>query len=142
MIEILVTVALALGYAEVDPRILQAVDSACVSDVKCAIDEMVFAAAESGFNEHPKPFSHDSKDGTSCGVWQEPCHFVNSHSLEEQAAYWRDLRAWSQKVCSPLPEQERMAALASGGCYHGRMLSRARWETAQDVLFASRWSIR
>lgn len=133
MIQLLTRVALVLGLTAPDPRILHAIDSACGNDTACGVDGVIFANAESGFNEFPKPFSHDAKDGTSCGVFQLPCTFTRNRSLDEQAKQWAALRAWSLKVCAALPVEERLAALASGTCKRGRALSRERYAQA---LFA------
>ena len=142
MQELLTVVAIALGLSAPDPRVISAIDKACHGDEKCGAEGVVFADLESGFNEWPKPFSHDARDGTSCGVFQLPCSFVRLHDLDEQAAQWVKLRDWSLKQCSALPENERLAGLASGGCFHGRMLSRSRRAMADDALFAAHFAMR
>jgi hypothetical protein len=141
MQELLTVVAIALGLSSPDPHVISAIDKACRGDAVCGAEAVVFADLESGFNEWPKPFSHDAKAGTSCGVFQLPCTFVRFHDLDEQAVQWAALRAWSLEQCSALPESERLAGLASGGCYRGRMLSRSRRALADDALFAARWSL-
>lgn len=48
----------------------------------------LFAFLESGLQTHPVPHSWDARAGISCGVWQESCRFVASHTIEEQATWW------------------------------------------------------
>lgn len=50
----------------------------------------VYAALESGVDEHPRPASWDARAGRSCGVWQEDCRYVAGASLYEQARWWLD----------------------------------------------------
>jgi hypothetical protein len=47
-----------------------------------------YVARESNVNEYPAAFSWDAKAGVSCGILQEPCAFVKTHGLKEQALWW------------------------------------------------------
>ena len=48
----------------------------------------VFARHESGASLFPRPQSHDARDGTSCGPWQQDCRRTRGWSLRHQAAAW------------------------------------------------------
>ena len=53
-----------------------------------------YAWLESRAKAEPRPWSWDAKANVSCGAWQEPCGFVRTHSVTDQARYWlRELRA-------------------------------------------------
>jgi hypothetical protein len=47
-----------------------------------------------------------------------------------------DLMGISFKMCSNLPQQERLAGYTGGSCSRGRAESRRRWQRAQDWLVA------
>lgn len=54
----------------------------------------LYAWYESRARVEPVAWSWDAKASVSCGAWQEPCAFVRTHSVVEQARYWlRELRA-------------------------------------------------
>jgi hypothetical protein len=134
-------IAIALGMSAPPFPALEAVSRSCGDDLTCQADMLTYMQAESGMKENPTPFSSDSKAGVSCGVLQIPCRIVRKASLTGQATYWRKLRDWSLKACQELPEEERMAALASGSCSRGRVLARDRWETAQAALFGLQFGL-
>lgn len=48
----------------------------------------VYAAHESRVRVTPAPESWDARARVSCGVWQEPCSYVATHTLAEQASWW------------------------------------------------------
>jgi hypothetical protein len=117
---------------------LDAAEQAC-SDTVCEAELITFAWYESGIDAQPKPWSHDAKDGTSCGYLQEPCAFVRAHSVLDQAREWVRLRDASLAACGDGPEG--LAALASGSCDRGRRLSAYRREVAQSVLYGATWTV-
>lgn len=47
-----------------------------------------YVRLESGATIRPRPWSHDARDGQSCGILQLPCGFVARHTLAEQARWW------------------------------------------------------
>src|SRR5271168_1419855 len=52
-----------------------------------------YAWLESRARTEPVAWSWDAKANVSCGPWQEPCGFVRTHSVADQARYWlRELR--------------------------------------------------
>jgi hypothetical protein len=71
--------------------------------------------------------------GQAQGPWQlhGPC---NTEPIAKQAVCWLRIAAWSVKACAALPEPERLAALASGNCGHGHVISRTRWHEAVAAL--------
>lgn len=89
----------------------------------------LWAEGESGIALNPIPRSHDAKDETSCGVWQEPCSFVRSHTLRDQARYWVWLLHEGMRICPASP-----AADLSGGCVRGRPLADRRTARARALL--------
>ena len=86
-------------------------------------------------NDNPKPWSHDARDHVSCGVLQIPCRVARKTDIDGAARYWVRLRAWSLKQCAELPQEARLAALASGTCSRGQTLARDRYETASAALW-------
>lgn len=91
-----------------------------------------FARYESEISIHPKPFSHDALDGTSCGPWQLPCRFVATHTLTEQATQWLSLMRWSKATCPAHPA----APLCSGRCDRGTVISDNRLRAMRGALTA------
>jgi hypothetical protein len=80
-------------HALPDETIAQAIASACaqayVFDRPLLAGTMaVYAVRESGISMHPIAWSHDALDGTSCGVWQEPCKIARFWNASEQAHWW------------------------------------------------------
>jgi hypothetical protein len=128
-------IALALGITAPPFPFLEAVNKACGDDIECVADAIEYARDESGLSENPRPWSHDAKDHTSCGILQLPCRIVEKSDLDAQVTYWARLRSWSLRACHAMPRAEAMAALASGSCDRGRSLSRGRYETAQAALW-------
>jgi hypothetical protein len=68
-------------------QIAAAIDGA-TDDAGLRSHMVTYAWGESKFTIDPTPYSHDAKAHQSCGPWQEPCAFVETHSLAEQATYW------------------------------------------------------
>jgi len=69
-----------------------------LSEVKATPEELslvvTYMRYESGFQLNPKATSWDAKAHVSCGLLQEPCGFVEGHSVKEQVEYWlREYRA-------------------------------------------------
>ena len=55
-----------------------------------------------------------------------------------QAAHrWLSLANEAQSRCAALPPDERLAALTSGDCGHGHVVSRSRMRLAREVLSAA-----
>lgn len=95
----------------------------------------VYAEAESGVWQHPKPLSWDARAGVSCGVWQMPCAFVRSHTLREQAIHWLQMMHAAVRACPAHP-----GAMLCGSCTAGapRRMARTRWVRAAVLLAATR----
>jgi hypothetical protein len=73
--------------------------------------------------------------GKAKGPWQLQGK-CNAQPIAEQPQCWLDIAAWSVKVCSKLPVPERLAALASGNCEHGHVVSRIRYAQAIRAVAA------
>lgn len=91
----------------------------------------LWADGESALRLHPPARSHDAKDHKSCSVWQEPCAFVWTHTLRDQARYWIWLLHEGARICPESP-----AADLSGGCTAGRGLADRRVLRARTTLQA------
>lgn len=94
-----------------------------------AVTMALWTDGESNVQLEPRPQSHDARDGTSCGPWQEPCAFVRTHTLHDQARYWLWLLHEGRKLCPESP-----AAPLSGGCRNGRPLAGRRLARAAGML--------
>ena len=130
----LAIVASSLGYPHVPPPFLRVAASACEGDLVCAVDALVYAAHESGFNAAPAPWSWDARRHVSCGFWQTPCATL-APSVLGQANAWVRLRAIS------LARYGSLVGLA-GNTEAGRQLTAAREAERDDCLFAASWSAR
>jgi len=67
--------------------------------------------------------------GQSHGPWQLSTKRAPpevARDPEKAAAIWLDLAARSRKDCAKLPEDDRLAEVASGSCQYGRVLARRR----------------
>ena len=67
--------------------------------------------------------------GQSHGPWQLSTKRARpevARDPEKAAAIWLELAARSRKDCANLPEDERLAEVASGSCERGRVLARRR----------------
>jgi hypothetical protein len=126
------TLGIAVGPEQA--RILEAAESACQGDIHCEATTITWWAQESRLATHPKCYSDDCKAHRSCGFAQMPCVTVERMTIESQAREWMARRGRSLESCRELPENERMAELASGTCRLGHILSRSRYELAQDSL--------
>jgi hypothetical protein len=86
-----------LGREKIATALIEAVEE-CVSDgllptefqdAQELLNTMAYyVAKESNVSEYPIAFSWDAKAGVSCGILQEPCAFVKTHSLKEQGIWW------------------------------------------------------
>jgi hypothetical protein len=93
---------------------------------------LVYCAKESKCTERTRA----GDGGAAHGPWQlhGPCGLGPTAA---QPRCWLDIGAWSLRVCSHLPASERLAALASGSCEHGHVVSRTRYVLATQLALAS-----
>lgn len=91
--------------------------------------QAVYVAGESGVNQNPRPQSWDAKDLLSCGILQERCAFVRSHSIIEQVRLWKQLLREGARVCPESP-----SAPLGGHCRYARQLADARVAQARELL--------
>jgi hypothetical protein len=91
--------------------------------------EAVYVAGESGVDHNPRPQSWDAKDLVSCGILQERCSFARTHSLVEQARYWKVLLRAGKKSCPQTP-----SAPLGGHCKAGQPLADVRMAIARELL--------
>ena len=87
---------------------------------------VVIAWEESRFHVEPRPFSHDARDGTSCGAFQTACATL-PRTLDGQArkALW--LVARGATVCPSSPLSPYLGSCARG---LGRRIGDARLRRA------------
>jgi hypothetical protein len=71
----------------------------------------VYAFAESGVQTHPVAVSWDAKAHVSCGVFQQPCRFVERSSLRQQAGWELAAMRLGKRLCPAWP-----FAPLIGGC--------------------------
>jgi len=87
---------------------------------------VVIAWEESRFHVEPRPFSHDARDGTSCGAFQTACATL-PRTLDGQArkALW--LVARGAEACPSSPLSPYLGACRAG---LGRRIGDARMRRA------------
>jgi hypothetical protein len=96
------------------------------------VAEAVWVEHESGIQREPHPESWDARARVSCGPLQEPCDFVRTHSLRDQASRWLQLLRWGKSVCPESPA----APLSSGSCARCRRLADGRIGKSRELLVA------
>lgn len=69
------------------PRVAEAIAATDATPEEAAL-LAVYVELESGVSERPRAFSWDAKAGVSCGILQEPCDYVRTHTLTEQCQWW------------------------------------------------------
>lgn len=75
--------------AMIADAIAAAVERAHVFDRELLAATMAtYSALESGNRMHPEAWSHDAREGQSCGIWQAPCTVVRHFDAPAQARYW------------------------------------------------------
>ena len=89
-------------FAHLTPGAERAAEPAVVDAISVVGDQAttgevallsLYAWYESRARVEPVAWSWDAHASVSCGAWQEPCAFVRTHSVVEQARYWlRELR--------------------------------------------------
>jgi hypothetical protein len=76
--------------------------------------------------------------GKSYGPWQLTAKYatieVATRNPEKAAAIWLAAAAQSRKDCEKLPEDDRLAEVASGSCDYGRTLARRRARLRRQAL--------
>lgn len=129
MIAFLVACAMALGFSHPRLKVVEALVTACDGDLTCAEDGIVYAARESSFEEHPQPWSWDSKAGVSCGEWQTPCATLKLR-LVDRARDWVAMRKASLDAYGDLRG-------LPGNTPAGIRIAKAREEEREDAIFAA-----
>jgi len=111
--------------------IAAAADGSLTGDV--SLDEalmVVYAAYESAL----RPCAVGD-GGKSLGVWQlQGVARAIACDPQRAAAHWFAAARASSALCGALPEEERLAALASGDCQHARRLVRERYALARRLV--------
>lgn len=97
-----------------------------------AISLLVYCDGETGCVENARA----GDLGKARGSWQIQGG-CGSRPLDEQAECWLAIADWSVKACRKLPEAERLAALASGSCARGHVVSRERHARVLAALMAT-----
>ena len=95
----------------------------------------VFIAYESGNQLRARG---DFRDGVyhSFGPLQLGTHVLpeeDAYDLDKAIVAWQALAASSAARCRALPEEEQLAAVASGNCAHGHVKSRTRVYVATKI---------
>lgn len=105
-----------------------------LAQVQATEEEMslvvTYMAYESAFQQHPKPMSWDAKAGVSCGLLQEPCAFVNGHSVKEQVEYW--LREYRSVGLASLDSSKKRAEMRSVVATKARMFAKVVMEAPHE----------
>jgi hypothetical protein len=81
------------------------------SHVEDGLMMAVYAFAESGVQTHPVAVSWDARAHVSCGLWQQPCRFVERSSLRQQAGWELAAMRLGKRLCPAWP-----FAPLIGGC--------------------------
>jgi hypothetical protein len=137
-------------WAQIDPAILRHPEARPIADAMAQVAvedasrapvfsshgvdlavQAVYAAGESGVSLSPRSTSWDARSGLSCGIWQEPCWFVEAHPDPiAQARLWKKLLRVGQRECPGNP-----AAPLGGDCLKfGRPLAEQRVAAAREML--------
>jgi hypothetical protein len=94
-----------------------------------AVQMAVYGAYETNSNLNAE--GDKDKPHHSYGAWQIN---VRRNSAVEQLKYWKFVRDASIKLCKNNKPEEQLAALASGSCRRGKVITRNREKAVAQVL--------